>query len=110
MGKTRTFKKTTKLVSVMFLVSLLTALFSELKIMPFENAPFRFGLGSIIFFFALLIRPLPIFLTGVMTAFTVVIARTLLDVTIYDASFSLQLIEHLPAGLFYIIFAAEPSS
>lgn len=105
MGKTRTFKKTTKLVSVMFLVSLLTALFSELKIMPFENAPFRFGLGSIIFFFALLIRPLPIFLTGVMTAFTVVIARTLLDVTIYDASFSLQLIEHLPAGLFYIIFA-----
>lgn len=105
METTHSLKKITKLVGVMFSVAILTAIFSELKILPFENAPFRFGLGSIIFFFALLIRPLPIFLTGIITAFTVVIARALLGVILYDASFSLQLIEHLPAGLFYIIFA-----
>lgn len=103
--ETTSLKKMAKLVSIMFLVALLTAFFSELKIMPFDNAPFRFGLGSIIFFFALLIRPLPIFATGMITAFTVVVVRTLLDVAIDDASFFAQLIEHLPSGLFYIVFA-----
>ena len=103
--RTTSLKKIAKLVSMMFLVALLTAFFSELKIMPFDNAPFRFGLGSIIFFFALLIRPLPIFATGMITAFTVVVVRTLLDVAIDDASFFAQLIEHLPSGLFYIVFA-----
>lgn len=29
--------------------ALLTAIGSEIKIMPYEEAPFRFGLGSIIF-------------------------------------------------------------
>ena len=103
--KTISFKKMAKLVSIMFFVALLTAFFSELKIMPFENAPFRFGLGSIIFFFALLIRPLPIFPTGIITAFTVVVVRTILDVVIDKASFFAQLIEHLPSGLFYTVFA-----
>ena len=96
--KATSLKKTTQLVSIMFLVALLTAFFSELKILPFDNAPFRFGLGSIIFFFALLIRPLPIFTTGIVTAFTVVLVRTLLDFMIYDAPFSAQLIEHLPSA------------
>jgi two-component sensor histidine kinase len=103
--ETTILKKTSKLVSIMFLVALLTAFFSELKIMPFEDAPFRFGLGSIIFFFALLIRPLPIFATGLLTAFTVVGVRTILDFMFYDAAFLPQLIEHLPSGLFYIVFA-----
>lgn len=89
----------------MIFIALLTAIGSEVKIMPFENEPFRFGLGSIIFFFALLIRPLPIFSTGLITAITVVLVRTLLDGWVYGFSLPIQLIEHLPAGLFYIVFA-----
>lgn len=89
----------------MLFVALLTAIGSEVKIMPFENIPFRFGLGSIIFFFALLIKPLPTISTGILTAVTVIIWRSVLDLVLYDLSFSSQISEHLPAGLFYIVFA-----
>lgn len=105
MEATHTRTKTAKLLFTMSLIALLTAIVSEVKIMPFENIPFRFGLGSIIFFFALLIKPLPVFFTGMITAFTVIIWRTLLNVLLYDDLFFSQLIEHLPAGLFYIVFA-----
>lgn len=97
--------KTTKSLFFMLLIALMTALFGEIKIMPFEDVPFRFGLGSIIFFFALLIRPLPIVWTGILTGVFVVIERSLLDTLFYNDSFVPQLIEHLPAGVFYLTYA-----
>ena len=96
--------KKTKLFLFVVLVAFLTAFGGEIKIMPFENIPFRFGLGSVIFFFALLIRPLPIYVTGFLTATLVILGRSFLDVYTGGYTFSSQLIEHLPAGLFYIVY------
>ena len=84
--------KTIKLFLLMLLVACLTAIGGEIKITPFEDGPFRFGLGSIIFFFALLIRPLPIFSTGLLTAFVVIIGRSLLDFIIFGQTFLGQLL------------------
>ena len=89
----------------MLLIALMTALFGEIKIIPFEDVPFRFGLGSIIFFFALLIRPLPIVWTGILTGLFVVIERSFLDALLYNHSLGSQLLEHLPAGVFYVTYA-----
>ena len=86
----------------MVLIALLTAVGGEVKFIPFEEEPFRFGLGSIIFFLAAIIRPTSILKTGTVTAITVFLFRLLLDVYIYDAS---SFIEHIPAALFYITFA-----
>lgn len=97
--------KTMKLFLFMLLVGLLTAIGGEIKIIPFEEGPFRFGLGSIIFFFALLIRPLPIVSTGLLTALIVIVGRSLLDIFIYGQSFVTHIVEHLPAGAFYTVFA-----
>lgn len=89
----------------MLLMAFFTAIGGEIKFIPFEDGPFRFGLGSIIFFFALLIRPLPIITTGLLTGMVVIIGRSLLDFLIYGQALSVQLLEHLPAGIFYITFA-----
>lgn len=97
--------KTTKSFIFIILVALLTAIGSEIKIIPFDNMPFRFGLGTVIFFFALLIRPLPIVWTGIITAIFVIIERSLLDMLIYHDAFTAQLLEHLPAGIFYFTYA-----
>ena len=72
--------------------------------MPFDEAPFRFGLGSIVFFLSILVRPVPIIKTGFVTAITVLLFRTGLDCLIYEEP--LQLFEHVPAALFYITFAS----
>lgn len=104
MDTTQPRTKTTKLFLFMLLVAFLTAFGGEIKIIPFENAPFRFGLGSIIFFFALLIRPLPIVATGILTSTIVILGRSFLDMMIDGHAFTSQLIEHLPAGLFYIVY------
>lgn len=72
--------------------------------MPFDEAPFRFGLGSIIFFLSILVRPVSIIKTGIVTALTVLLFRTGLDCLIYEES--LLLFEHVPAALFYITFAS----
>ncbi|MEK4128114.1 ATP-binding protein [Solibacillus sp. FSL W8-0474] len=87
------------------LVACLTAIGSEIKFIPFEDGPFRFGLGSIIFFFVLLTRPLPILSTGLLTGIVVIISRSILDFLIYGQDLAVQLIEHIPAGFFYITFA-----
>lgn len=87
------------------IIALLTAIGSEINIMPFENAPFRFGLGSIIFFIAVLIRPIPIIQTGILTGLTVMLFRTVLDQILYKQSFLDALIEHFPASIFYFSFA-----
>ena len=39
------------------LIALLTAIASEIKVIPFNGEAFRFGLGSITFFLLILIRP-----------------------------------------------------
>ena len=85
------------------LIAFLTAISSEIKIMPFDEAPFRFGLGSIIFFLSILVRPVPVIKTGIVTALTVLFFRTGLDCLIYAEP--LLLFEHVPAALFYITFA-----
>lgn len=97
--------KSMNLFLFILLVAFLTAIGGEIKFIPFEDGPFRFGLGSIIFFFALLIRPLPIVTTGLLTGMVVIIGRSLLDFLIYGQALSVQLLEHLPAGGFYITFA-----
>lgn len=86
-------------------IALLTAFVSEIKVMPFDNAPFRFGLGSIAFFLAILIKPVPIVLTGIVTGTTVVLFRAIIDLVYLHHQFSHALLEHLPAALFYICFA-----
>lgn len=86
------------------LIAFLTAIGSEIKIMPFSEAPFRFGLGSIIFFLSILVRPVPIIKTGIVTAITVLLFRIGLDFLIYQEP--LPLFGHVPAALFYVTFAS----
>lgn len=90
---------------LIMLVALLTTCFGEIKILPFDDAPFRFGLGSIVFFLALLIQPLPILLTGFVTGITVVTFRVAIDVALTDHTLASSITEHAPALLFYIVFA-----
>lgn len=97
--------KIIKIILIMVIIALLTAIGSEVKIMPFDNAPFRFGLGSIIFFFALLIRPVPMLTTGIITAITVITWRTAFNMLQNGQATFLSFIEYIPAGLFYIVFA-----
>ncbi|MEK4698023.1 ATP-binding protein [Solibacillus sp. FSL R7-0668] len=97
--------KVTKTLFFIMLVALFTSIGGEIKMIPFENMPFRFGLGTVIFFFALLIRPLPIVWTGIITSIFVIMERSIIDMLLYDASFTAQLLEHLPAGVFYLTYA-----
>lgn len=84
------------------LIAILTAIGGEVKFTPFEEAPFRFGLGSIIFFLAAIARPGFIIKTGIITAITVFLFRFSLDLFIYDGSFLWY--EHVPAAIFYLTF------
>lgn len=87
-------------------VALLTTIFGEVKILPFDNAPFRFGLGSIVFFLAILIQPFPILLTGFVTGVVVACSRMVMDFLLHaDYTFTDSLAEHMPATIFYIVFA-----
>lgn len=90
---------------LIFIVAILTAIASEVKVIPFEGAPFRIGLGTVIFLLVVLIRPLPLIHTGCITGIVVVLFRALLDELLLTSSFSVSLISHIPAGLFYILFA-----
>ncbi|XRD25215.1 hypothetical protein AABM34_00255 [Lysinibacillus fusiformis] len=86
------------------LIAVLTAIGSEIKIMPFANTTFRFGLGTIIFFLCTLIKPTPIILAGFATSIVTIIFRVfnsyLHDIPVLESIFN-----HLPAGLFYVLFA-----
>ena len=105
MEATQPRMKKTKSFIFIVLVALLTAIGSEIKVIPFDNMPFRFGLGTVIFFFALLIRPLPIVWTGIITSVFIIIERSLLDTLLHNGTFTIQLLEHLPAGIFYFTYA-----
>ncbi|MEO4055662.1 sensor histidine kinase [Solibacillus sp. CAU 1738] len=93
-----------RIAFTILIIALLTALASEIKIIPF-HMDFRFGFGSIIFFLAILIKPVPIIRTGFATAITIVLFRTLIDLFFSDDHFWHVLLTHLPAALFYITFA-----
>ena len=57
-------------------IALLTAIASEIKVIPFNGEAFRFGLGSITFFLLILIRPpASLIRTGFITGLTVVCFR-----------------------------------
>ena len=79
METTQPITKTSRTIAVILLIALITALSSEFKIFPFEDEPFRFGLGSITFFFALIIGPLPLLLTGIPAGIIVVVFRAFLS-------------------------------
>ena len=61
-----------------FIIAVMTAIGSEIKIMPFANTTFRFGLGTIVFFLCTLIKPTPIILAGVATSIVTTIFRVLI--------------------------------
>lgn len=88
-------------------IALATALAGELRIAPF-GWEFRFGLGSSMFFFLLLIlRQVPYIKTGIITGVVVVIFRTLTS-TIFlsdPSAFFTVLNMHLPAMAYYVTFA-----
>ena len=90
----------------MVILALLTAIVSEIKVIPFNGEAFRFGLGSITFFLLILIRT-PSFLirAGVVTGITVVCFRIFGDIIFDHIFFWTSLKNHFPAFLFYFIFA-----
>lgn len=91
---------------VLILTALLTAITSEIKVVPFEGEVFRFGLGSITFFLLILIwPPVSLIRTGVITGITVICFRLFEDIVFKEALVSTSLISHLPTFLFYFIFA-----
>ena len=90
---------------LIFAIAILTAIASEVKVIPYEGAPFRFGLGTVIFLLSILIRPLPLIPAGMITGMVVVLFRTFLNVLLFGDSFLSSVIEHVPASLFYISFA-----
>ena len=103
-GKNQILKNHHQTIMIL-IISLLTAIGSEVKVMPYEDAPFRLGLGSIIFFLSVLIRPVPLIPIGFITGFTVVVFRERLDQLIFGGDISQYIVQHLPAALFYITFA-----
>ena len=87
----------------MIVIALFTALASEINIMPFDLA-FRFGFGPIIFFLAILIKPVPIIRTGISTGMIIILFRSLQDVLFSNEHF-LNLLTHISSGFFYVTFA-----
>ena len=89
-----------------FLIAILTAIASEIKVIPFNGEAFRFGLGSILFLLLLLIRPPASFIrVGFITGLTVVCFRLIGDLVFHHIDLVMSLKNHLPALLFYLIFA-----
>ena len=88
----------------MVLIVLLTAIASEIKVVPFNGEAFRFGLGSITFFLLILIRP-PVSLiwTGFVTGITVVCFRLFEDIVLHDSRFIGKFKNHLHL-FFYFTF------
>lgn len=105
MHKLTLFYTKTHHIVFVFSIALATALISEIKIVPFGDESFRFGLGSIVFFFSILIFQRHIVLTGVVTAITIVSFRTALDLIEQFQPFLHPFLTHIPAAIFYIIFA-----
>ncbi len=88
-----------------FMIALFTAVGSEIKILPFYDTTFRFGLGSIIFFLCTLLKPTPIILAGVMTSIVTTIFRVTINYSTQDISLIDSIFTHVPAAIFYLLFA-----
>lgn len=87
-------------------MALLTAIAGEVKVIPFNGEVFRFGLGAIVFFLLLLIRPpKSLIRAGFITGLTVVIFRFLGDGFVQMETPIEILKDHSPTFLFYFIFA-----
>ncbi len=91
---------------VVMVTALLTALAGEVKLVPFDGDLFRFGLGSITFFLLILIwPPVSVLRTGIVTGLTVVCFRSVWNLLFEIMPLAESFINHLPAFLFYFIFA-----
>lgn len=90
----------------LFLTAVLTAIVSEVKIIPFYGEDLRFGLGSITFFLFILVWPPASFLrTGIITGITVVCFRLSADMVMGSAPLLTSVMTHFPAFLFYLLFS-----
>lgn len=90
----------------LILIGLLTAIASEIKVIPFNGEALRFGLGSITFLLFLLIRPpSSIIRTGLATGFIVVCIRVFGGVFVLHMDLFISLTTHAPAFLFYFLYA-----
>ena len=93
-------------IAALLLTAILTAVAGEFKFIPFNGEAFRFSLGSITFFLLLLIRPAgSLLLTGLVTGFTVVIYRTVVEMTTTSISLLDSFQHHLPIFFYYVVFA-----
>lgn len=93
-------------IAALLLTAVLTAVAGEFKFIPFNGEEFRFSLGSITFFLLLLIRPAgSLLLTGLVTGFTVVIYRIVVEVTTTSISSLGSFEHHLPIFFYYVVFA-----
>ncbi|MGE7094019.1 ATP-binding protein [Lysinibacillus sp. NPDC048646] len=92
-------------ITWVFMIALFTAVGSEIKIMPFNDTTFRFGLGSIIFFLCTLLKPTPIILAGIITSSVTTIFRVTVNYSTQDISVIDSFFTHLPAAIFYFLFA-----
>lgn len=89
----------------LFFIALLTAIASEIKVIPFNGEAFRFGLGSITFFLLLLIRPpASLIRAGFITGLTVVCYRLFGDLLFTDMHLLTSFKNHGSAFLFYFVF------
>lgn len=92
--------------SALIITILITVIASEFKVIPFNGEDFRFGLGSAAFFFLLLIfQPASFIFTGFLTGFAVVVVRIGEDMLFTSNPFWWILENHVPAFLFYLLFA-----
>ncbi|MFJ7409155.1 MULTISPECIES: ATP-binding protein [unclassified Lysinibacillus] len=98
------FLSRTSLIWIL-LIAILTALGSEIKIIPFANTSFRFGLGTIIFFLCTLIKPTPIIFAGIATSIVTTALRAAISFYTQNISILEGIYIHLPAATFYLLFA-----
>lgn len=87
------------------IIALFTTLGSEIKLTPFNDEQFRFGLGSIIFFLLILIRPAPIILTGFFTSVVILLFRSVISTIFLNETIITAFHKHIPAAIFYLLFA-----
>ncbi|MFJ7954397.1 ATP-binding protein [Lysinibacillus sp. NPDC096418] len=88
-----------------FTIAVLTAIGGEIKISPFADTTFRFGLGSIIFFLCTLLKPTPLISAGIATSAVTIFFRVALDYPYQDIGLLDSLLSHLPAATFYLLFS-----
>ncbi|MEI4771215.1 ATP-binding protein [Psychrobacillus sp. FJAT-51614] len=92
-------------IIIVIFTAILTTIASEIKVVPFEEEAFRFGLGSVTFFLLILIwTPVSYLRTGLVTGITVVCFRVLEESMLDGVQVVISLKNHFPAFFFYFIF------